>query len=241
MHPQDKSGGEIGTPSSPEFVPLILPDAQRETLREMCLDSLHGILDDLATPDRLRDPSFTSREGEVFRRLLEALDSEEIQLPDREMRERIGRLSESYDEMEEAAEVIATHEAHHALLRVLDGDEVTEDAAAGQEESADEEDPADEDPDDGSLRQGPGWDTDDAYDSSRREVLDLLLAEAPDWLTSADLEVALAGHPATWGEKDTLEIATRSLVREGLAHRQGDLFAPTRAARQMAALGFSVG
>jgi hypothetical protein len=215
-------------------VPLILPDDEREALREDCLGALHGILDDLGWPDRLREPIVTAREGEVFRRLLEALDEEQIALPDEEMRKRIDRLSESYDEMEDHDEIATRHAAHEALLGVLAGGR-----PSGEEVVADD-DPVEEE--EGSPRQGPGWDADDAYDSSRREVLALLLDEAPDCLTLADLEVALAGHPPTWEEKDTLEIATRALVRDGLVRRQGDLlFAPTRPARRMAGLGFSIG
>jgi hypothetical protein len=215
-------------------VPLILPDDQRQALREDCLGALHGILDDLGWPDRPRDPVVTAREGEVFRRLLEALDEERIVLPDEEMRKRIDRLSESHDEMEDHDEIAIRHAAHEALLGVLAG------ACLASEEVAAGDDPEGEE--DGSSRQGPGWDTDDAYDSSRREVLDLLLEEAPDCLTLADLKVALAGHPPTWEEKDTLEIATRALVRDGLVRSQGDLlFAPTRPARRMAELGFSIG
>jgi hypothetical protein len=232
MHPQDKSGGEIRTPSSPEKVPLILPDDQREALREDCLSALHGVLDDLATPDRLRDPAFTAREGEVFRRLLEALDSEEIQIPDREMRERIGRLSDSFDEIENAEEVIAGHEARHALLRVLDG-------SVGVDEEKDGED-ADDGDDESPRSPGPGWLPGDEADC-QREVLDLLLKEAPDRLVFEDLVVALAGHPASWEERDTLELATRSLALSGLIRVEGEEFAPTRAARQMAGLGFSIG
>lgn len=209
----------------PRSVPLILPDDQRKALREDCHSTLQGVLDDLATPDRLRDPAFTASEGQVFRRLLEALDSGEIRIPDREMRERVGHLSDSFDEIENAEEVIAGHEARHALLRILDGS-VGEQKDGGEDEAP--------------RSPGPGWLPGDEADC-RREVLALLLAEAPDCLAFEELVVALAGHPPTWEERDTLEIATRSLVWEGLIRRQGEAFAPTRAARQMAALGFCIG
>jgi DNA-binding XRE family transcriptional regulator len=138
-------------------VPLLLADDQRKALREDCLNVLHGVLGDLAKPERLRDPAFTAAEGEIFRRLMEALDYEEITVPDEEMRARIARLSESYDKMESAEEVIATHAAHHALLRVLDGTEEVEEALRSP---------------------GPGWIAGDDADC-RREVLSLLLDEAP--------------------------------------------------------------
>src|ERR1700743_3053115 len=155
MHPQHKSGGEVRTPSSPEVVPLRMADDQRETLRETCLSALHGILDDLTRPALLADPAGTAREGEIFRRLLEALDTEEIRVPDEELRARISRLSERYAETEEAEEINTTLDAHRVVQEVLDG-------SVGAEE-------------DGSLRPpGPGWFPGDNT-SCRREVLDLLL------------------------------------------------------------------
>ncbi len=219
MHPQDKSGGEIRPASSPEVVPLILADAQRAALREDCLSALWGILDDLAKPDRLRDPAVTAAEGEVFRRLLEALDDEQITVPDQEMRARIARLSESFDAMENAEKVIATHEAHLALLRVLDGSEEEEEALPSP---------------------GPGWLPGDDADC-RREILALLLEEAPACLDFDEVAVALAGDSEDRSERNTLRDAIQALVAAGLARRQGGALAPTRPARQMAELGFAIG
>jgi hypothetical protein len=225
MHPQDRSGGETGAPSSPESVPLLMADAHRAALRNDCLNALHGILDDLGKPDRLHDPGVTAREGEVFRRLLEALDSEEIHIPDEEMRARIERLSDSYDDLENAEEVIATHGAHRALLRVLEG--------SAEEDEEDNEDESAGPPEPGRL---PGDDAD-----RRRKVLSLLLAEAPHPLVFDDVAVALAGDPRSVSETDDLRDALQILVQTGLARRQGGALAPTRPARQMAELGFSIG
>jgi hypothetical protein len=80
----------------------------------------------------------------------------QITVPDEEMREQMERLSEDYDQTENADEILAIHDAHQELLAVLDG---SEDAEAG-----------------GSP--GPGWIPGDDADC-RREVLDLLLHEAP--------------------------------------------------------------
>jgi hypothetical protein len=66
--------------SSPRLVPLLLADSHKEALREECLSAIHGVLGDLATSG-LRDSAVTASAGEVYRRLLEGLDAEEIQVP----------------------------------------------------------------------------------------------------------------------------------------------------------------
>ncbi|MBS1892149.1 MAG: hypothetical protein JST59_12705 [Actinobacteria bacterium] len=221
MHPKDRSGGEVRTPSSQKVVPLHLPDDQRETLRETCLSALHGILGDLTRPALLGDPAATAREGEMFRRLLEALDAEEIRVPDEELRERLALLSERYAAAENAEEINRTLAAHRSVLEVLDG-------SVGKEE-------------DETLRPpGPGWlPGDDA--SCRREVLDLLLAEAPNCLTFPEVAAALAGDTEDAREASTLKDAIRILVRWGLARHQGGALAPTRPARLVVGLGFRIG
>jgi hypothetical protein len=226
MHPQDMSGGETRAPSSPQVVPLILPDNQNEALREDCLSALHGVLDDLASPDLLRDPGVTAGEGEVYRRLLEALDSEEIRVPDEEMAALIRRESDLYYKAVDAKEVVARHEANHALLRVLGG-------STEEEDEEEEEDEAERSP-------GPGWLGGDEVDC-RREVLALLLGEAPDCLSFSEVVVALAGDYTNVGEANDLRDAIQTLVAAGLARRQDGVLAPTRPARRMAELGFRIG
>jgi hypothetical protein len=218
MHAQDKCEGDARPDSPGKVVPLILDDAHREALRENCLSALHGVLGDLKNPDRLSDPVATAREGEVFRRLVEALFDEQITVPDEEMREQMQRLSENYDQAENADEILAAHDAHQELLAVLDG---SEDAEAG-----------------GSP--GPGWIPGDDADC-RREVLDLLLHEAPDYMDFDEVAIALAGDSENRAERNTLREAVQALVAAGLARRQGRALAPTRSARQMAELGFSIG
>jgi hypothetical protein len=219
MHPQDKSGGDFRAPSSQKFVPFILSDEHREALRDDCMNGLQAILADLKTPTRLRDPIANAVEAEVFRRLLEALDTEQIQVPDEEMRERMGRLAASYDEMENVEEVMTFHDAHELLLGILDG---------SREEG------------EGVKAPGPRWIADDDKDC-RRELLDLLLSEAPHCLEFDDLAVALAGDPESLAERNALKDAVTILRGAGLVTRRRGALAPTRPARQMAELGFAVG
>lgn len=226
MHPKDKSGEDPGTPSSkPRVVPFVLPDAQRKALRSYLNSALHGILGDLRTPHALRDPSDAAREGEVTRRMLEALDEGEITVPDEEARERIERIARGFDEAEEYDVVSTLHDANEALIRVLGGEE---------------EEPAHDDEDMPSGNPGPAWLVDDP-DDCPREVLDLLLREAPDCLAFSEVASVLAGDPDDWGEKDTLRNAITGLITSGLVRRQGGVLAPSRPARQMADLGFHIG
>ena len=217
MHPNDRSGGEVRTPSSPKIVPLILSEEHREALREDCMNGLQAILSDLKTPTLVRDPIANAAEGEVFRRLLEALDTEEIQVPDEEMRERIGRLADGYYRMENAEEIITIHDAHELLLGILDGSREEGEGVGSPE---------------------PGWLDDE---DCRRTVLTLLLSESPHRLEFDDVAVALAGDPEDRAERNALKDAIAILHGAGLVSRRCGALAPTRPARQMAELGFSVG
>ncbi len=203
----------------PRTVPLILSDEHREAIREDCMNGLQSVLTDLATPTLVPDPAAVAVEGEVFRRLLEALDAEEIQVPDEEIRERIGRLAASYDRMENAEEIITAHDAHDLLLGVLDG---------SREEG------------EGVRSPGSRWlDGDD--EDCRREILSLLLSESPHCLEFDDLAVVLAGDPESLPERNVLKDAVTVLRDAGLVRRQRGALAPTRSARQMAELGFAIG
>jgi len=50
---------------------------------------------------------------------LTALDRSEIELPDDEAREALGKAAEGYDEASGYQRVCAVHDAHHALLCLL--------------------------------------------------------------------------------------------------------------------------
>jgi hypothetical protein len=110
--------------AGPRVVPIHLPDAQAGILRSDMLDWLAGIEHDLARfGSRLRDPQATVREAEAFRRLLVALDAHEIELPDEDARLALGGAADGYDDASGYTEILAVHDAHHALLAILDSAE----------------------------------------------------------------------------------------------------------------------
>jgi len=105
--------------AGPQVVPVDLPPAQTEILREELLGWLAGIDEDLESADRLPDPGAMAREAEAFRRLLVAVDTREIELPDEEARAALAKAAEGYDQASRHALVVAVHDAHQALLGVL--------------------------------------------------------------------------------------------------------------------------
>jgi hypothetical protein len=111
--------------ADPRVVPIHLPDAQAGILRSDMLAWLAGIERDLTRfPGRLRDPQATVREAEAFRRLLVALDAREIELPDEDARAALAGAADGYDHASGYTEIVAIHDAHHALLTILDSAEV---------------------------------------------------------------------------------------------------------------------
>jgi len=105
--------------ADPRVVPVDLPPAQTEILRSELLGWLAGIELDLGHPEPLDDPEASVREAEAFRRLLTGIDRSEIELPDEDAREALGKAAEGYDEASGYERVCAVHDAHHALLSLL--------------------------------------------------------------------------------------------------------------------------
>lgn len=105
--------------AGPRVVPIDLPPSQTEILRNELLGWLAGIDLDLRHTEPLEDPEATVREADAFRRLLTALDRSEIEVPDEDGRDALGRAAEGYDEASGYVGLCAVHNAHHALLAVL--------------------------------------------------------------------------------------------------------------------------
>jgi hypothetical protein len=168
----------------------------------------------------MRDPSAVAREGELFRRLLEALDREEIMVPDEETRVLVEGLPDNSGDPGCGRDPDSTRAARRTLARILAGSGKDRTTASGLP--------------------GPGWLAYDEEDCCR-EVLDLLLQESPESLVFDDLVVALCGDFENKQEKNALTEAIHALVTRGLVRQDDEELAPTPAARQMADLGFAIG
>jgi hypothetical protein len=84
--------------AGPRVVPVDLPPSQTEILRTELIGWLAGIELDLRHLEPLEDAQATVREADAFRRLLTALDRAEIEIPDEDARDALGRAAEGYDE-----------------------------------------------------------------------------------------------------------------------------------------------
>jgi hypothetical protein len=97
-------------------VPLDLPDTQVAILRDDLLGWLYGADQDPG----IRDAGGAVREGEAFRRLLSALDSGEMELPDEEALRALKGAAAGFDRLSGYDEVAPVHDAYRELLDVLD-------------------------------------------------------------------------------------------------------------------------
>jgi hypothetical protein len=80
-----------------------------------------------------------------------------------------------------------------------------------------------------------------SFEEEQAHLLDELLEEWPGMMTFDEARVRRVRDRDHWGESDAFEIAVRGLFLAGLVRHQGDLLVPVRPAREMAALGFSIG
>jgi hypothetical protein len=103
-------------------VPLDLPAKHIPILRSCLNDWLHGVREDLKAPERLQHPDKAQREAQAFERLLVALATRQIVLPDEAARAAVEAATVDHDEESNYQEVAANHDALHALLGVLGGD-----------------------------------------------------------------------------------------------------------------------
>jgi hypothetical protein len=102
-------------------LPLDLPAKHIPVLRACLTGWLEGAREDLKAPDRLQNPDKAQREAEAFERLLVALATRQIVLPDEVAREAVAVATADDDEANNYKEVAANHDALHALLGVLEG------------------------------------------------------------------------------------------------------------------------
>jgi hypothetical protein len=102
-------------------LPLDLPAKHIPVLRACLTGWLEGAREDLEVPERLQHPEKAHREAEAFERLLVALATRQIVLPDEVARDAVAVATADDDEANNYKEVAANHDALHALLGVLEG------------------------------------------------------------------------------------------------------------------------
>jgi hypothetical protein len=102
-------------------MPLDLAAKHKPILRSCLNDWLHGVREDLKAPEKLQHPDEAQREAEAFERLLAALATGQIVLPDEAARAAVEAAATDHDEESNYQEVAANHDALHALLGVLGG------------------------------------------------------------------------------------------------------------------------
>jgi hypothetical protein len=103
------------------LVPLDLPPQHIPILRDRLTTWLDGTRVDLETPERLKQPEKTRQEARAFERLLTALMTGKICIPDEVARTAIEVSAAGHDEESNYAEVVAVHDALHDLLDALGG------------------------------------------------------------------------------------------------------------------------
>ncbi len=103
------------------LVSLDLPPQHVPILRNRLTTWLDGVKEDLEAPDEIQHPDQAWQEARAFERLLTALTTGKICLPDEGARAAIEASAATHDKESDYAEVAATHDALHALLGVLGG------------------------------------------------------------------------------------------------------------------------
>jgi hypothetical protein len=105
-------------------VPLDLPVKHIPVLRSCLTGWLDGVREDLQAPERLRQADKARQEAQAFERLLVALATGQIVLPDEAAREAVAVATADDDAASNYQEIAANHDALHALLGVLEGGSV---------------------------------------------------------------------------------------------------------------------
>ena len=102
------------------LVPLDLLDAQALILRRDLGDWIEALEADLREPERLEDPERTRADLAAYRRLLDGVKEGGIRVPDERAVCLLREAADAHDRETEYAEVVATHDAMHALLAPLE-------------------------------------------------------------------------------------------------------------------------
>lgn len=103
------------------LVPLDLPPQHLRILRDRLTTWLEGVREDLETPDEVQRPDQAWQEARAFERLLTAISTGKICLPDEGARAAIEASAAAHDRESGYTEAVAIHHALHSLLDVLGG------------------------------------------------------------------------------------------------------------------------
>lgn len=189
-----------------DSVALDLTAAQVTLMRENLSDWLEGVREDLKDPDKLADPARTRAEAEAWERLLAGVGEGMIATPDETARVILREAAEDHDKETGYAEVVAHHDAMHALLAALEG-------PPGRFVVPPAFMPAS--PDERKAQQ---------------QVLDLVLSEHPAPLTFPALGARLMEDRGDSAAGYSFAHAARDLVGAGLLQSDGLHVLPTRVA-----------
>lgn len=171
--------------------------------------------DDLKTPSGMRSPEKPRLRITTYERLIEALRTGSITLPDEEARVHLTGAARGFDEAEEWEETKVDRDSLWSLLNAIGGPVEEED----QPVSADR------------FRSTAGDDL--AMESA---VLQRVLDVHPAYLSVRELVVELVGEEADFGSRDAVEWAAAELAGQGFIHLREKLITPTRAALRSAEL-----
>lgn len=103
------------------LVPLDVPPQHIRILRDRLTAWLDGVKEDLETPDQVQRPDQAWQEARAFERLLTALATGKICVPDEAARLAIEVSIAAHDKESGYAEAVETHDALQALLDALGG------------------------------------------------------------------------------------------------------------------------
>lgn len=100
-------------------VPLNLPAKQVLSLIDELRSWIAGVREELAEPERLRDPAYRRREAQAYERLLAGVVCGVVVVPDEEARAFLASAAEGNDEANEYEKIAAEHDARCGLLSCL--------------------------------------------------------------------------------------------------------------------------
>lgn len=94
-----------------------IPESQRQLLRDIFDAGLSAATE----AAELSDPEGAPVRAAIYERLLEAVDTGEVKVPDEQARATVEEIATATDEENQYSLVVAEHDALHTLLGLLGG------------------------------------------------------------------------------------------------------------------------